>query len=61
MTAFRHMGAGGCLGVLDREAIPPFTAMLAAHGVMAFEPEPIALGEQPPARALLALGSAPKL
>lgn len=46
-----------CLGVLDREAIPPFTAMLAAHGVTAFEPEPIALGEQPPARALLALAA----
>lgn len=44
-----------CLGVLDREALPPLTAMLAEHGVSVFEPEPIALGRQPPALALLAL------
>lgn len=44
-----------CLCALDREAMPPITAALAAHGVSIFEPEPIALAKQPPARALLAL------
>lgn len=46
-----------CLGVLDREALPPLSAMLAAHGVTVFEPEPIALSRQPPALALLSLAN----
>ena len=44
-----------CLCALDREAMPPLTAALADHGVTIFEPEPIALAGQPPARALMAL------
>lgn len=44
-----------CLGVLDREVMPPLTARLARHGVEVFAPEPIALAERPPARALRAL------
>ena len=44
-----------CLCALDREAMPPISAALAAHGVSIFEPEPIALAKQPPARALLTL------
>lgn len=44
-----------CLCALDREALPPLTAALAEHEVTVFEPEPIALAKQAPARALLAL------
>ena len=44
-----------CLCALDREALPPLTAALAEHNVTIFEPEPIALAKQAPARALLAL------
>lgn len=46
-----------CLGVLDREVMPPLTAHLARHGVEVFAPEPIALAERPPARALRALAA----
>ena len=44
-----------CLGIFDREVMPPLTAQLAQHSVEIFAPEPIALSERPPARALHAL------
>ena len=46
-----------CLCALDREALPPLTAALAEHNVTIFEPEPIALAKQAPARALIALSA----
>lgn len=46
-----------CLGVFDREVMPPLTAVLARHDVRVFAPEPIALAERPPARALRALAA----
>lgn len=46
-----------CLGVMDREVMPSLTALLARHGVEVFAPEPIALADRPPARALRALMS----
>ncbi len=44
-----------CLGVLDREIFAPLTQMLATHDVTVFRPAPIALADQPPARAVEAL------
>lgn len=44
-----------CLALLNHAVIPAFTTILAEQGITAFAPEPLALTEQPAARALVAL------
>ncbi len=44
-----------CLGILNRESMPALTSLLITHGMTVFEPDPIALVEQPATRAVQAL------